>query len=34
MYADNVAARRVYASLGFAVDAENAGYGPPGADRP
>ena len=34
MYADNVAARRVYASLGFAVDAENAGYGPPGSERP
>ncbi|WP_052748196.1 GNAT family N-acetyltransferase [Cellulomonas sp. FA1] len=34
MYADNAAARHVYLSLGFAVDAENVGYGPPGAERP
>ncbi|UZN05148.1 GNAT family N-acetyltransferase [Cellulomonas sp. S1-8] len=34
MYADNVPARRVYSALGFRVDVENAGYGPPGATRP
>ncbi|MBO0900389.1 GNAT family N-acetyltransferase [Cellulomonas sp. zg-ZUI222] len=34
MYADNAPARRVYAALGFRVDVENAGYGPPGAARP
>ncbi len=34
MYADNDAARRVYRGLGFRVDVENAGYGPPGAARP
>lgn len=34
MYADNHAARRVYARVGFRVDERNAGYGPPGAARP
>ncbi|GIG39797.1 GNAT family N-acetyltransferase [Cellulomonas phragmiteti] len=34
MYADNVHARRVYDALGFRVDVENAGYGPPGLTRP
>lgn len=34
MYADNVHARRVYAALGFRVDVENAGYGPPGVTHP
>ncbi|MCC2333188.1 GNAT family N-acetyltransferase [Cellulomonas wangsupingiae] len=34
MYTDNDAARRVYGGLGFHVDVENAGYGPPGAARP
>lgn len=34
MYADNTPARRIYVSLGFRLDAENAGYGPPGATRP
>ena len=34
MYADNVHARRVYDALGFRVDVENVGYGPPGATRP
>lgn len=34
MYSDNAPARRVYAGLGYRVDAENAGYGPPGTDRP
>jgi len=34
MYTDNAPARRVYLGLGFRVDAENAGYGPPGAGRP
>ncbi len=34
MYADNAPARRVYDGLGFTVLSANAGYGPPGADRP
>ncbi|MCC2314799.1 GNAT family N-acetyltransferase [Cellulomonas xiejunii] len=34
MYADNVHARRVYDALGFRVDVENAGYGPPGVTHP
>lgn len=34
VYADNLSACRIYAGLGFRVEAENAGYGPPGSDRP
>jgi len=34
MYADNVRARRIYDALGFRVDVQNVGYGPPGAARP
>lgn len=34
MYADNAPARRIYAALGFRLDVENTGYGPPGATRP
>lgn len=34
MYADNTHARRVYTALGFGVDVENAGYGPPGVTHP
>ncbi|ADG74707.1 GCN5-related N-acetyltransferase [Cellulomonas flavigena DSM 20109] len=34
MYADNVPARRLYDALGFRVDVENAGYGPPGLPPP
>lgn len=34
VYTHNDTARRVYARLGFRVDVENAGYGPPGAHKP
>ncbi|GIG20399.1 hypothetical protein Cch01nite_11230 [Cellulomonas chitinilytica] len=34
MYAENAVARRLYARLGFTVDAELASFGPVGAERP
>ena len=34
LYADNVAARRIYSDLGFVIDGEFRSFGPPGAVRP
>lgn len=34
MYADNTPARRLYERLGYRIEVENAGYGPPGLPPP